>query len=130
MKKYLSLVLVLIILCSLVSCSSNPKTFEIADAEKLTVFSGSTGKSIDITDSDHIKYITDNITALKYSKGGKVNADGFTYSLQWYDINGTLIESLTLFGDGYTIAYDGRYYKGMSADYEIDLPFIESLFAE
>ena len=37
---------------------------------------------------------------------------------------------MTLFGDGYTIAYDGRYYKGMSVDHEIDLPFIESLFAE
>ena len=130
MKKYLSLVLILLFVCSLVSCSSNYKTFEIEEAETLTVFSGSTGESIDITDSDDIKYITDNITALNYSKGGKLNADGFSYSLQWYDQNGKLIESIALFGDGCTIAYDGRYYKGISVDYEIDLPFIESLFAD
>ena len=114
----------------LFGCSSNQKTFEITGAEKLTVMSGATGESIDITNTDDIKYITDNINALKYSKGEKVNSDGWCYALQWFDQNGEIIEKLTLLGDGYTIIYDGHYYKGMSVDYEIDLSFLDNQFAE
>ena len=129
MKQLMTLVLALVYMLGLVSCSSKPKTFEIVGAERLTVRSGTTGESIDITNVDDIKYITDNINSLKYSKGKKVNGSGWSYSLQWFDQNGAIIEKLILFGDGYTINYDGYYYKGMSADYEIDLSFLDSQFA-
>ena len=128
MKKFISLVLALVCVLGLVGCSSEPKTFEITGAEKLTVMSGSTGESIDITNADDIKYITDNINALKYSKGEKVNSDGWNYDLQWFDQTGEIIEKLVVWGDGYTIIYDGYYYKGMSVDYEIDLSFLDSQF--
>ena len=130
MKKLTALVLALVCVLGLFGCSSKPKTFEIAGAEKITVMSGATGKSIDIVNADDIKYITDNINALEYSKGEKINSDGWKYSLQWFDQNGELIENLTLLGDGYTIIYDDHYYKGMSVDYEIDLSFLDSQFAE
>ena len=128
MKKLIALVLALVYVLGLVGCSSEPKIFEITGAEKLTVMSGSTGESVDITNADDIKYITDNINALKYSKGEKVNSDGWSYALQWFDQNGEIIENLTLWGDGYTIIYDGHYYKGMSVDYDIDLSFLDSWF--
>ena len=130
MKKLIALVLVIVCVLGLVGCSSEPKTFEITGAEKLTIMSGSTGKSVDIVNADDIKYITDNINALEYSKGEKVNSDGWNYSLQWFAPNGEIIESLIILGDGYTIIYDGHYYKGMSVDYEIDVSFLGSLFAE
>ena len=42
--------------------------------------------------------------------------------------NGEVIEKITLLGDGYTIIYNGYYYRGMSIDYMIDLGFVEKLF--
>lgn len=130
MKKLIALLLILVCASGLVGCSSESKIFEIAGAEKLTVMSGSMGESIDIISADDIQYITDNINALKYFKGEKVNSDGWSYALQWLDQNGEIIENLTLLSDGYTIIYDGYYYKGMEADYEIDLSFLDSLFIE
>lgn len=131
MKRCFSLFMALILMLGIAGCafkSKAPKTFEIPDAEKLMVMSGSTGESIDITDKDDIKYITDNICALKYSNKGKVDSDGWSYFLQWFDENGEVIEKLTLTGDGYTVIYDGCFYKGMEADYEIDLQFLEDMF--
>ena len=130
MKKIIVITTILVCALSLVSCSSKSKTFEIAGAEKLTVRSGSTGESIDIINADDIKYITDNINALTYSKGKKVNSSGWSYALQWFDESGEIIENLTLLGDGYTIIYDGHYYKGISVDHEIDLSFLDSQFTD
>ena len=131
MKKIIAMVLCLVLALSIVGCGKNDtKTFEITGAEKLTVMSGETGKSIEITNANDIKYITDNINALKYSKGEKVNSDGWSYALQWIDKDGKTIDSLSLLGDGYTVISDGYYYKGMLVDYEIDLEFLENQFAD
>lgn len=128
MRRIVTLLLVSIYILTLVACSSSSKTFEIEGAQKLTVQSGTTGKRVDITDADDIKYITDNINSIDFSKGKKVKSDGWSYMLQWYDENGETIEKMILYGDGYTINYDGYYYEGMSVDYEIDLEFIDSQF--
>ena len=47
----------------------------------------------------------------------------------WSDENGNEVEKVTVLNE-YTIVYDGRYYKGMEADYEIDLAFLKDLFEE
>ena len=138
MKKISAILLALIGVLGLAGCNKQPsgdppaaevKTFDISGAEKLTVISGSTGESMDITSAEDIEYMTDNINALEYSKGEEVNSDGWSYALQWYNANGETIEKLTLLGDGHTIIFDGYYYKGMSADYKIDLSFLEEQFA-
>jgi len=128
MKKVMLVVCVLV-LFSMVACSSRPHTFEIQDSAKITVINGNTGKSVDITDSDSIRYITDNINGLIYSRGEKVNSDGWSYGLTWSDENGNKVEKVTVLNE-YTIIYDGRYYKGMEADYEIDLALLNDLFEE
>ena len=120
---------------SLEGCSPKTKptettTFEIADAASLTVRSGITGESIDMTDAEDISYITDNISALTFSKGDKVDSDGWSYFLCWKDENGNEIEEMALTGDGCTVIYDGHYYKSMTVDGEIDLLFLERQFAE
>ena len=128
MKKMI-LVVCMFILCSMVACSSRPHTFEIPDVTKIIVISGNTGKSVGITDADSIQYITDNINGLTYSKGEKVNSDGWSYGLTWSDGDGNEVEKVTVL-DEYTIIYEGRYYKGMEADHEIDLSFLKGLFEE
>ena len=133
MKKTV-LALMLALTFGLAGCASDPLLtatgFMIEGAERLSVTSGETGAKVDIVDEEDIEYITDNIGALAYSKEGEVNGDGFSYSLQWYDADGNLIESMGLLGDGYTVIFDGHYYKGMEADCEIDLDFIEDRFTE
>lgn len=130
MKKFMTLIFALICVSGLLGCASETKSFQITGTEKLTVFSGTTGTCIDIKDLNDIKYITDNINALRYSKGEKVDSSDWSYSLQWVDKEGEIIENLALMGDGCTIIYDGYYYKSMDADYEIDLSFLDSLFIE
>ena len=133
MKK-IALALMLALAVGLAGCAGDPELkatgFEIDGAQKLTVMSGSSGTTIEIADEADIAYITDNICSLAYSKGDKVNIDGWSYSLQWFDADGNAIISMALLGDGYTVIYDGYFYKGMEVDYEIDLEFLDSLFAE
>ena len=108
--------------------AGEPK-FEIGAAAKITVLSGTTGDQVEITDTESIQYITDNINGLTYSKGEKVNSDGWNYALIWYDMDGNEQKKLTVLNE-YTVIFDGRYYKGMEADYEIDLAFLKKLFDE
>ena len=80
------------------------------------MISGNTGQSIEIRDAGSIQYVTDNIYGLTYSRGEKVNSDGWSDGLTWSDENGNEVEKVTVLNE-YTIIYDGRYYKGMEADY-------------
>ena len=123
MKKLVVVVCAFIVL-SIVACSSSTHKFEIGDAAKIIVSSGTTGTQVEITDTENIQYITDNINGLTYSKGEKVNSDGWSYALLWYDKDGNELKKLTVLNE-YTVIY-----KGMEADYEIDLAFLEKLFEE
>ena len=128
MKKIALVVCAFIVIC-MVACSSRTHKFEIGDAAKIIVSSGTTGTQVEITDTENIQYITDNINGLTYSKGEKVNSDGWSYALLWYDKDGNEQKKLTVLNEN-TVIFDGRYYKGMEADYEIDLAFLEKLFEE
>jgi len=128
MKKAMYVICIFIILCT-IACSSRTHKFEIGDAAKIIVSSGTTGTQVEITDTENIQYITDNINDLTYSKGDKVSSDGWSYALTWYDTDGNELKKLTVLNEN-TVIFDGRYYKGMEADYEIDLAFLEKLFEE
>ena len=128
MKKIALVVCAFIVIC-MVACSSRTHKFEIGDAPKIIMSSGTTGTHVEITDTENIQYITDNINGLTYSKGEKVNSDGWSYALIWYDKDGNEQKKLTVLNEN-TVIFDGRYYKGMEADYEIDLAFLEKLFEE
>ena len=103
--------------------------FEIGDAAKIIVSSGTTGTQVEITDTESIRYITDNINGLTYSKGEKVNSDGWSYALILYDKDGNEQKKLTVLNE-HTVIFDGRYYEGMEADYEIDLTYLAKLFED
>ena len=128
MKKIVLVVCAFIVLCT-VACSSRTHKFEIGDAAKITVTSGTTGEQVEITDTESIRYITDNINGLSYSKGEKVNSDGWSYAMIWYDKDGNEQKKLTVLNE-HTVIFDGRYYEGMEADYEIDLTYLAKLFED
>lgn len=128
MKKIVLVVCAFIVLC-MAACSSRTHKFEIGDAAKIIVYSGTTGEQVEITDTESIQYITDNINGLTYSKGEKVNSDGWSYALIWYDKDGNEQKKLTVLNE-YTVIFDGRYYEGMEADYEIDLTYLAKLFED
>ena len=67
MKKIVLVVFAFIVLC-MAACSSRTQNYEVGDATKIIVTSGNTGEQVDITDSESIRYITDNINSLTYSK--------------------------------------------------------------
>ena len=127
MKKVLALILFVGLVVGLAGCASKDKSFTISGAAVLTVASGTTGERIDITDLEDIRYITDSINAVNFSKDSEAAGSGWTYALFWYDGNGNVIESLTLMGDGNTVIYDGYSYKGIC---ETALSFIDEKFAE
>ena len=128
MKKIVLVVCAFIVLC-MAACSSRTHKYEIGDAAKIIVYSGTTGEQVEITDTESIQYITDNINGLIYSKGEKVNSDGWSYALIWYDKDGNEQKKLTVLNE-YTVIFDGRYYEGMEADYEIDLTYLAKLFED
>lgn len=104
------------------------RNVNIDDVEKVTIKSGGTGESVDITEPEDIEYITNSINSLEYSKGEKVNGDGWSYMLRWYNSDGEIAEEITLLGTD-TIIFDGHYYRNIS-DKEIDISFLVEQFTE
>ena len=128
MKRCAAFLAALLLILSLTGCSSSPKRLSISGAEKIRIFNMSTGKQTELTDAADIAYITENICSLPYSKGRKVNSDGSMFSLTWFDGAGERIAGISVLNEN-TIVYQNHYYKVMTIDYEIDLAFLDSLFA-
>lgn len=127
MKKWTAIILTLALAFCLFGCSAKEKTFETTGAESLVITSGYNGESITVTDAGDIKHITDSVCGLSYSRGDKVDSDGWSYSLKWVDKDGGTIEFLVLLGNG-TVIYDDHYYAPTAANRSIDFDFIAGLF--
>lgn len=122
MKK-LTAVFILITLI-LTSCSSTLQ-LNITNISKIEIMSR--GITVEVTDTENIKYITDNINSMKFSQGdSSVNCKGWSYQLKYYNFEGNLIEEIIIM-DEYTIDYKDYYYHGMDVDNEIDTVFLDSL---
>ncbi len=127
MKKVFAIILIIVMMFYLAACAKQNVQFDISGAEKITVFSGSSGESAEITDAEAIKHITDNINALKFNKDKSSSGyDGFGYSIKWYAADGTLVEAITVMGAS-RIDYNGYFYDSMEADAEIDTAFLDTL---
>ncbi len=129
-----------IIIAALLACAAvavcfltNPKppkelSLNIGEASMIRIFSGECGETVEITDAEDIKYLTDNINSMKFIRGKRVgNVDGFRYSTSWLDASGGVIDAMII-TDEYNIRYDDYHYSGMEADNAIDYGFIESFF--
>ena len=120
MKKYLRIVLIVLLIVATISILlfyMLPKRFDPQNATRLTVFVGSTGEKIEITDRDTIEEISESITTNSFRRGKRAYIDGFRYTLTWYDESGNSLLSLSLLGDSDKLIYNGRFYhvKGDAA---------------
>lgn len=126
MKKLIALGLVLACIAGLAGCSSE-MTLDIAEASKIKLRSGTDGTTVEVTGEEEIQYITDNINALRFSKGkSSKDYSGWRYSLKWYNSENTLMEELVVMGE-YQIDYKNYFYTSMDADAEIDISFFDTL---
>lgn len=133
MKRRYLLVLALIIvaLISLFSgCSTvetDTKTFEISDAETLSLMSGNTGKMIKISDSSTISQITENINSLELAKDKSgVDYSGWSYRLRWYNSDGEIIEDITIQSSDY-INYSDYFWSIINSS--IDTKYFDELLS-
>ncbi len=127
MKKITALLLTILFVLGLAGCAKQNVQFDIKVADKITIFSGSTGEKVEITDTSAVDHITSNFNALAFSKDKSSEGyDGYAYQITWYDADGKQIELATVMS-ATRISYDGYFYDTMEADHEIDIDFIEEL---
>ena len=97
MKKFVASFLGLVLALSMAGCSEKGMKFDIGEASKIELRSGTDGTVIEITNTEDIKHITDNINALTLSKGkSSKDYSGWSYSLKWYDLDNNLMEEIVL----------------------------------
>lgn len=129
MKKFLTAVLILALLLFPSGCAAKTTTLDIGDASKIELRSGSTGEQIDVTDEDSIRHITENINAMKLRDEGKVDSDGWSYSLSWFDEDGNCLKQITLVG-GKTVVFEGHRYSTADDGEKADTAFLDKLLDE
>ncbi len=130
MKRILALVLVFATALTMVGCAKKTVTFDIDVASKILLMSGSSGKTVEITDPEIIAYITDNINGMKFNRDESSRQhNGWSYSLRWYDSEDNLIEYIVVMS-ATRIDYDNYFYNEMDADVEIDIEFLKELLGE
>lgn len=116
MKKYIVFVFALVYVWSLVGCTnksdgttSSVHRFAFENVSKLVVISVD-GKRFEVTDTDTVQQITENIESIQFEKGeSSENTNGFGPFIQWYDANDNLMESISVMGEQ-TIIYDGFFW--------------------
>lgn len=128
MRKITSLVLALVCVLSLASCSGKNMTLDIGQASKINIRSGLTGDEVNIADNAFIRNITENINSLRFEKTSA--ADGkarYAYMLTWLDAKDTQLARITITDEnGYQISRDGYYYK-VGADLSIDIELLDEM---
>ena len=113
--------------CSSDAGSDNFKSFEFENVSKMMVISVD-GKRFEVTDTDMVQKITENIESVRFEKGrSNKNLNGFGPFVQWYDTNDELIESISVMGDQ-TIIYDGFLWTAENGN--IDVELFQKVFTE
>lgn len=102
-----------------------PQRTNIGEAAKIELRSGTTGKSVEITDAEDIARITENVNSLMFVRGGlTAGTGGWSYWLKWYDADGNEMESLVICGEN-RISGDHFFYTGINGSF--DREFLDEL---
>lgn len=91
-KKLMAVFLAVICVLGMASCSSKMVLKDVSDSQKIEIYEFETDISIEITDTEVIKRISDNLESLKLSKMHYNKPTGSVYTLILYDANGNPIE--------------------------------------
>lgn len=122
MRKFLFLVLFFLLFLS--SCRGNTLDFNIESSTKISIFSGSSGKRVDVKDEETITKITAIFNDLTYEKFKYNDYDGFLYSISWYK-NDKKIKTIGVMNDSRIIYKD--YLYDINCEGKLDLEYFESL---
>ncbi|MBQ9980343.1 MAG: hypothetical protein IJP23_04725 [Oscillospiraceae bacterium] len=126
MKRFFAILAAAVMVFALAGCGE--MSLQIAGAESILLRSGNTGKLVEVTSPDDVAYITDNLSSMKFEKGSSSKKySGWTYWIKWCDADGKVIDQVVLMGDGYTVDYDDFFWRGMVADNEIDIEYLDIL---
>ncbi len=130
MKRFFITLIALILFIPAAGCTKQNLKFDIGEASKITIFSGSTGKSAEITDEQAIQHITDNINSLSFSKDKSSKGyEGFAYEIVWYDEADKQIEIIRVMQEN-RISYRNYFFDNENTDGSIDMSYIESLLSD
>ncbi len=112
MKKFIALILTLLLMFSITGCAEKSMTFDIEETNTIQITIGEINEAVTITDGDFCEKITENINTLEFEKGDKaVGQIGWSYTLTWLNENGDKITSIIIVSkDGSSILLDGYYY--------------------
>jgi hypothetical protein len=106
---------------SIKSVDINPNEISI-----ISIFNGNTGKKINIDGKDDINRIITNLNDIDFQKDkSSKDYDGFSFSTDFYDLDGNKIDHVTINSKD-TIIYNDYFYKDKNSS--IDYDFIGSLF--
>lgn len=132
-KKRIYVVSIIFILC--IVCVyyiySVPKASILSDIKPnkisiISIFNGNTGKKITIDDKDDINRIIVNLNDIEFQRDkSSKNYEGFSFATDFYDLDGNIIDHVTINGKD-TIIYNDYIYKDKNSS--IDYEFIRSLF--
>jgi hypothetical protein len=96
-----------------------------SEISKIMVFDGNTGYQVEITDSNEINHIIDNLNEITFKKGKpSFMYSGYSFHTTILDRNGEIIRELTINSPD-TVRYNGFFYT--STDHNIDYDYIEKL---
>ncbi len=125
MKKLILLILIPALILTLGGCFVASTHFEIGGAAKIELRSGNDGSSVEITDAEDIRHITENINTLRFEKVNVEGTyDGWSYDISWYGADGGLMDSMVIMG-GNRVQYGGAYYDSLGAT--VDTVFLDRL---
>ncbi len=128
MKRIYCLFIAVMILLIAVGCEKQNLQLNINGAVYITVFSGNTGKSVTVTDSQAVTNITDDFNGIEFVKGGSSQGyDGFLYSIKWYNSYNQQIKAVTVMNES-RISYNNSFYSVDKSNVFIDIDYIEKLF--
>lgn len=127
MKKWSPLVLILLCILTLAGCAKT-KDFKIAGAQRILLMSGSSGETVEITDMDTVRQITDNMTSLTFERGlSSKTTTGWRYNLRWYDDQDREAENITIMRDN-TIEYQDYFW--IASNGSINMSLLDDLINE
>lgn len=116
-KKILLLIIVIVIAAAAISAIWYfvPTVFlsrvDSSDVKSISVFDGNTGKGFDISDTDEIRYIVENIQGTKMKKSNvSIGYSGFGFRLHFYDKAGNEMDGFIINSTD-TIRKDPFFYR-------------------
>ena len=119
---FCALMLVLLAGCGLV------RSFQIGEAARMTLTSGATGETVELTNPEAIRAVTDNIESIRFQRcRSSGNSTGWSYAIRWYDAGGAVLEDMVIQSSG-MINVDGWFWGAASGG--VDTALLEELLEE